>query len=105
MYTDCKLKRNKFYIFSEAKEEIIKKYNESKCESIILKIKFLFFIINNVNYELQVVYYISLASSNAYSVFNFNKLGEFEGNNNRNILFIYKLLKLYVTNCMYITYN
>jgi len=29
-----------------------------------------------------VVYYISLASSNAYSVFNFNKLGEFEGNNN-----------------------
>ena len=39
-------------------------------------------------YEIKVVYYISLASSNAYSVFNFNKLGEFEGNNNRNILFI-----------------
>ena len=38
-------------------------------------------------YEIKVVYYISLASSNAYSVFNFNKLGEFEGNNNRNILF------------------
>ena len=59
-------------------------------------IKLLFSIKNYDNYELQMVYYISLASSNAYSVFNFNKLGEFEGNNNRNILFIPNLHKLHV---------